>query len=202
MSRAPQDRDGPSAGRNPRGAPSGARKTSTAAQTTPGLMMAVWLLLVWMALWGSVDAAVVLGGIAVAAVAQAVARPPALPLPPGRVRPVALARALWAFTADLVVSSVVLGWYALRGAQAVRGGIVRVRFRTPSEVILVMAVNSVSLRPGSLVLDVRWDRSLLYVHAMPVHDRAGAEQVRNEVRDTEHRLMRAFGHPVEREAPR
>ncbi|MBA9001669.1 Na+/H+ antiporter subunit E [Thermomonospora cellulosilytica] len=163
--------------------------------------MAAWLLLVWMALWGRADLAVVAGGIVVIALTYLATRFPALPVSPGRIGPVALARALGAFVADLVVSSAVIGWYALRGAKAVRGGIVGVRFRSTSDVMLIMVANSISLRPGSLVLEVHRAESLLYVHAMPVHDRAGAERVRNEVLETERRLMRVFGRPLEKEAP-
>ncbi|TNY37971.1 Na+/H+ antiporter subunit E [Thermomonospora catenispora] len=202
MRRASDDRDGPSAGRGSPGAPSPGARGSAASTAFSRLAMAAWLLLVWTALWGRVGPAVVAGGIAAVAVTHAATRLPALPVAAGRVHAGALARALWAFLADLAVSSVVVGWYALRGAHAVRGGIVRVRFRTPSEVMLVMVVNSISLRPGSLVLDVRRDESSLYIHAMPVHDRAGAERVREGVLDTERRLMRAFGHPLEPEDSR
>ncbi|HEX2315452.1 MAG TPA: Na+/H+ antiporter subunit E [Thermomonospora sp.] len=158
--------------------------------SAPRLAMGVWLLLVWLGLWGRIDAAGVLGGLLVAYGTYLVTRFPALPLP-GRVHPIALTRAAVAFVVDLVVSSVVVGWYALRGPASVRSGIITVEYRTTSDVLLILITNSVSLRPGSMVLEI--ERPLLYVHAMPVHDRAEAEKVRRDVQATEARLTAAFG---------
>jgi multicomponent Na+:H+ antiporter subunit E len=165
-----------------------------ASRLTSRLVMAVWLLAVWLGLWGRVDVALVAGGCLVVALAYLVTRFPALPIV-SRVHPGPLALALGTFVVDLFVSSAVVGWYALRGPAAVRGGIVAVRFRSVTDVMLVMVANSVSLRPGSLVLDVDRPGSTLYVHGMPIRGRRDAERVRQEVLDTERRLMRAFGPP-------
>ncbi|SEG69126.1 multisubunit sodium/proton antiporter, MrpE subunit [Thermomonospora echinospora] len=161
---------------------------------TSRLVMAVWLLAVWLALWGRADATTVIGGCVLVVLVGLATRLPALPIF-SRVHPAPLARALVAFTADLVVSSVVVGWYALRRTASVRGGIVAVRFRSGTDVTLLMVAHSVSLRPGSLVVDVDRPGSLLYVHGMPIHGERDAERVRREVLDTEHRIMRAFGPP-------
>ncbi|REE97750.1 Na+/H+ antiporter subunit E [Thermomonospora umbrina] len=159
--------------------------------SVPRLAMAVWLLAVWVGLWGRVDVAGIAGGCVVVYLTYWATRFPVLPLTGGQVHPFALVRATVAFVVDLVVSSVVVGGYALRGSSAVVGGIVTVEFRTRSDVMVILITSSVSLRPGSLVLEIR--PPLMYVHALPVHDRAEAERVRQGVRDTEDRLTAAFG---------
>ncbi|MFD0902920.1 Na+/H+ antiporter subunit E [Actinomadura sediminis] len=156
--------------------------------------MALWLLGVWLLLWGRADAATVLSGIAVALGAYAVTRLPTVPFLT-RPRPIRLAQALAVFGWDLLVSSVVIGRHALWRPGRVRGALVHVRARSRSDVVLLAVTTSMSLRPGTLVLDVDWERSLFLIHGMPVADPADAESVKHDLLATERRLLRAVGEP-------
>ncbi|WP_021599035.1 Na+/H+ antiporter subunit E [Actinomadura welshii] len=162
------------------------------------LGMAVWLLAVWLLLWGRIDALTVIGGIAAVAVAYGVSRLPTVPLVT-RVRPLRFAEAALEFAWDLVASSVVIGWHAVRAPRRVRGAIVEVSARSRSELVLLAVTMSISLRPGTLLVDLDWERSILRVHAMPVRDRDEADAARDGVLGTEHRLVRAFGTPEDEE---
>ncbi|RSN68480.1 Na+/H+ antiporter subunit E [Actinomadura sp. WAC 06369] len=156
--------------------------------------MALWLLGVWLLLWGRVDGATVLSGIAVAYAAYAVTRLPTVPFIK-RLRPVRLTEALLEFGWDLFASSVVIGKHALWRPSRVQGALVRVRARSQSDVVLLAVTTSTSLRPGTLVLDVDWENSLFLIHGMPVDDPADAEAVRRGLLATERRLLRALGAP-------
>jgi multicomponent Na+:H+ antiporter subunit E len=158
------------------------------------LAMGAWLLAVWLLLWGRVDALTVLGGLVAVAVAYLVSRLPAVPIVT-RVRPLRFAEAALEFAWDLVVSSVVIGWHALRAPGRVRGAIVEVDARSRSELVLLALTTSISLRPGTLLVDIDWDRSILRIHGMPVRDAAEADSTREGVLRTERRLMRALVTP-------
>jgi multicomponent Na+:H+ antiporter subunit E len=160
--------------------------------------MAVWLLAVWLLLWGRIDALTVIGGIAAVVIAYAASRLPTVPLVT-RIRPLRLAEAGLEFAWDLVASSVVIGWHALRAPRRVRGAIIEVGARSRSELVMLAVTMSISLRPGTLLVDLDWERSILRIHGMPVRGREEADAARAGVLRTEHRLIRAFGTPDDEE---
>ncbi|MEU5992692.1 Na+/H+ antiporter subunit E [Spirillospora sp. NPDC047418] len=153
--------------------------------------MGVWLFAVWLLLWGRADALVAVGGVIAVAVAYRVSRLPAVPTL-RRVRPLWLVLAALEFAWDLLLSSLVIARHALYRPRAVKGAIVEVDARTRSEIILLAVTTSISLRPGTLLVDLDWDRHVLHIHAMPVRSRREADSARDGVLRTEHRLMRAL----------
>ncbi|HEY8482201.1 MAG TPA: Na+/H+ antiporter subunit E [Spirillospora sp.] len=155
------------------------------------LVIGLWLLAIWLVLWRRADALTAAGGVVVVAAAYAVSRLPAVPLvrrirPPGVV--VVVAEFLW----DLLASSVVIGWYAVHGPGRVRGGVIDVEMRSRSPFILLAVTTSISLRPGTILIDLDADRMTLRIHALPVHGPQDADAKRAGVARTEDRLMRAF----------
>ncbi|MFG2086796.1 Na+/H+ antiporter subunit E [Spirillospora sp. NPDC048824] len=155
------------------------------------LFMGVWLLGIWLLLWGRVDALTVAGGAVVVVGVYATSRLPAVPLV-RRIRPLRLAMAVAEFAWDLLASSVVIGWHALYRPRQVRSAIIDVDLRSRSEVILLGVTTSISLRPGTILIDLDLDRAILRIHAMPVHGPWEADSARAGVIRTEERLMRAF----------
>ncbi|GAA0591888.1 Na+/H+ antiporter subunit E [Actinomadura livida] len=155
------------------------------------VLMGVWLLGIWLLLWGRIDALTVAGGAVVVAGAYAASRLPAVPLV-RRIRPLRVAAVIAEFAWDLLVSSVVIGWHALYRPRQVRSGIIDVDMRSRSELILLGVTTSISLRPGTILIDLDPDRTVLRIHAMPVRSRAEADSRRAGVATTEERLMRAF----------
>ncbi len=52
-----------------------------------------------------------------------------------------------------------------------RPGIIKIPLSVKTDLEITLLANLISLTPGSLSLDVSDDRSVLYVHAMYIHDR-------------------------------
>ena len=154
--------------------------------------LVVWLVLVWILLWGTWSWANVLSGLLVALVVLVL-----LPLPHVvggvRVRPLPLLAFLGHFVVDLVVSGAQVAWLALRPARDGGSAIVRVQLRADSDLLLTMVAEATSLVPGSLVLDLDREEQLITVHLLHVRDRAAVERERAHVLRTEERLVRAFG---------
>ncbi len=156
------------------------------------LPLAAWLVLVWMLLWGTWSWANLLSGLLVAAVVMT-----ALPLPPveggTRVRLLPMLVFLGHFAADLVTSAAQVSWLALRPGPPRCGAIVRVRLRTDSDLLLTMVAESVTLVPGSVVIDMDREHSVLSIHVLHVRDLADVARQKRDVLAVEGRLTRAFG---------
>jgi multicomponent Na+:H+ antiporter subunit E len=156
------------------------------------LPLLAWLVLVWILLWGTWSWANVLSGVTVALVVMLV-----LPLPPvvggTRVRPLPLLLYIGHFLVDLVVSGAQVAWRAIGPGGVRQGAIVRVQLRADSDLLLTVVAETVSLVPGSLVLDLDREEQLIAVHLLHVDDLADVERQKADVLAIEERIVRAFG---------
>lgn len=155
--------------------------------------MVVWLTLVWVGLWGSVTAANVLGGLAVAVVLLGLLR-----LEPADARavvaPVALLRFVVRFFADLVVSSWQVVRLVLRPRTDLRQGVVAVRVPDASDLLLTLLADAISLTPGTLTIDVDRGTSTLYVHSIDTGEGPEAvDRLRSGLQDQARAAVRALG---------
>jgi multicomponent Na+:H+ antiporter subunit E len=160
------------------------------------VVAAVVLVAVWMLLWGVFSWANLVTGLVVAAVVLVV-----FPLPPvtfaGRPRALALLRLAWRFVTDLVSASVQLAVLAFRFGHQPRSAIIRVPLRVPSDLVLTLTGEAVSLVPGSLIVDTDQASTTLYIHVIGVADREAVEEFRRSVYETEARIVRAIGSDAE-----
>lgn len=151
----------------------------------------IWLVIVWMSLWGEVSVANAVGGLLVAASVSLV-----FPLPPLRIhlriRPVALAWLALRFLYDVVVASVQVAWITLT-VRELRNAVVEVSLRTLSDLVLTLVAEMTSLVPGSVVIETRRSSHTLFLHVLGVKDAEGVEAAREHVLATERRVVRALG---------
>lgn len=149
----------------------------------------LWLVAVWVALWGSVSAANVLTGalVAVALVASFPRRgaPGVTP-----VRPLATVRLLAYFLRMLVEASLAVAWEVVTPTIRVNEGIVAVPVLGVSDPLVTVVANAVSLTPGTLTLEVDRHPTVLYVHVLHLSD---PDSVRRDVQRLEELVIRAFG---------
>jgi multicomponent Na+:H+ antiporter subunit E len=156
------------------------------------LPLLVWLVFVWILLWGTWSWANLLSGLTVALAVMLL-----LPLPPvvgtARVRPLPLVLFVGHFLVDLAVSGAQVAWRALGPGGAQRGAIVRVQLRADSDVLLTVVAETISLVPGSLVLDLDREERVIAVHLLHVQDLADVARQKADVLAIEERVVRAFG---------
>jgi multicomponent Na+:H+ antiporter subunit E len=154
--------------------------------------LVVWLVVVWMLLWGTWSWANVLSGLLVALVVLTL-----LPLPHVvggmRVRPVPLLVFLGHFVVDLFASGADVAWQALRPGGVHRTAIVQVRLRVDSDLLLTMVAEAISLVPGSLVLDLDREQRVMTLHLLPARDLEDVQRKKAHVLVVERRLVQAFG---------
>lgn len=171
-------------------------------------LLAAWLVVLWVALWGDLSWANVLSGIAVAAGVMSFTRM--------RLRDVDLQEhhllrfrplgALWFVgfvLLSLLRSNLVLAWEIVTPRSGIRTGIIAVPLRTSSEVIMTIVGNVVTLTTGTMTLatatatadDSADTHQVLYVHVLHLRDPAA---VRRSVHRLERFAVCAFGDAVTR----
>lgn len=152
------------------------------------VLVVVWSILVWCALWSDLSVANVLWGALVGVVTQTL-----VPLHPRqsriRVRPIGVVvyvlYSMWA----LVKSSAVVAWEVVTPVNHINQGIVAVPLRVESVAVATLIANTVSLTPGTLTLEIGRDPLTLYVHIMHLKS---IEDVRAEIAVLEDYAIRAF----------
>lgn len=150
-----------------------------------------WLTLVWVLLWGTVSAASILSGLAIALLITMLLPLPVVPVE-GRLHPVSFAKLLIVVGWYLVVSSLQVAWLAIKPAPPPLSAVLRVRFAVKSDLVLALGVNAINLTPGTLVLEIDRERRVLYVHVLDVRSSGAVTRFYHEVAQLERLLIAAF----------
>jgi multicomponent Na+:H+ antiporter subunit E len=154
-----------------------------------------WLVLVWILLWGTVSAANILSGLAVALLITLLLPLPTVPIE-GRVHPLSLVRLVFTVAYYLVLSSVQVAWLAVKPGPPPLSAVLRAHLAVKSDLVLALAVNIFNLIPGSIVLEIDQARRMLYMHVIDVGSDRAVSRFYSQVSVVERLLVTSF----EREA--
>jgi len=161
----------------------------------------VWLIALWMLLWGQFTWVAFLTGLIAALFVTRVFRLPPVELS-GRVN-------LWwglvfvvQFLVSVVQGSLTVAWQVLDFRRQPGAAIIAVQLRTDDDLIMTHTGVTASLIPGSLIVDTDRDRRILYLHVIGVRDDAGVEKQRASVHRWEERIVRAVGSRAQLKAIR
>ena len=156
------------------------------------LPLLVALVVLWMLLWGSFSWLNLAAGIVIAVVVTR-----GLYLPPvelaGRFNPFLFLAFLGMFLVELVLASFQVAFQAFSPRAERPNAVVAVQLRTRSDFIMTITSIALSLIPGSLIVEVDREQSILYLHALGTRDQAAIDKVRSDVLKVEGRLVRALG---------
>ncbi|QKJ20995.1 Na+/H+ antiporter subunit E [Microbacterium hominis] len=162
------------------------------ARTWRQLPFLLWLVALWMLLWGQLTWLAFFTGVIAAIVVTRVFRLPPVELS-GRVH-------LWhglvfvlEFIGSLVLGSLTVAWQVLDPRRLPQAAIIAVHLRTDDDLIMTHTAVTASLIPGSLVLDADRDRRILYLHAIGVSSDRDVEKQRDSVLRWEKRIVQAVG---------
>jgi multicomponent Na+:H+ antiporter subunit E len=152
----------------------------------------VALIVMWIALWGDLSLANVLGGAAVAVVVMAFADR-VQPRPTQHFNLAAALRYLATFARQLLVANWEVALAVLR-PDDIRPGILAMPLYGASDAVVTLVANSITLTPGTLTLETerRGDVAILYVHALDLSD---ADGVREDICELEVLAVEAFAGP-------
>lgn len=152
----------------------------------------LWLTVVWTLLWGDLSLFNVVSGLLIAILVCQVFPLPFLRMKVG-LRPHWLAWLVLRFLWDVVVASIQVAVKTLQFGRQPRNAVIEIDLRTPSDFVLTVVAEMVSLVPGSLVVEARASTHTLFLHVLDVGDRAGAEAFRAQVFALERRVVLALG---------
>jgi multicomponent Na+:H+ antiporter subunit E len=155
-----------------------------------------WLILVWMLLWGTASVANVVSGLAIALMITLLLPLPAVPVE-GRVHTLSLLLLIVVVGYELVVSSLQVVWLAIRPGSPPRSAVLRAHLDIKSDLVLALAVNILTLTPGSIVLEIDQVRRLIYVHVIDVGSEKAVDRFYRQVSRIERLLVTTFERPAE-----
>ncbi|WP_454116003.1 Na+/H+ antiporter subunit E [Microbacterium aurum] len=161
----------------------------------------LWLIALWMLLWGQFTVLAAVTGLVVALFVTRVFRLPPVELS-GRVN-------LWYGAAFVVMfffavlrGSLLVAWQTINLARYPGTAIIAVPLRTDDDLIMAHVGVTASLIPGSLIVDVDRDRRILYLHVIGVSSDRDVEAQRASVQRWEERIVRAVGSRAQLDAIR
>ena len=152
----------------------------------------VWLVAVWLLLWGQFTVLAAVTGIIVALFVTVVFRLPPVELS-GRVNVLRGAWFILTFVAALVRGSLTVAWQVINPARYPGTAIIAVPLRTNDDLIMTHVAVTASLIPGSLIIDIDRDRRILYLHVIGVHTDDDVRGQRAAVLRWEARIVKAVG---------
>jgi multicomponent Na+:H+ antiporter subunit E len=158
-------------------------------QQTPLL---VGLVILWMLLWGSLSVLNLVTGILIALLVTRVFFLPPVELS-GRLNVIWLAVFLGRFLADLVFASFQVAFQAIRPKTISQSSLIAVQLITRSDFLLTLTSIALSLVPGSLVVEVDRERSILYLHALNTRSMDDVDAVRTQALRVEYLIVRVLG---------
>ncbi|RBM13353.1 sodium:proton antiporter [Prauserella sp. PE36] len=161
---------------------------------SPSLL--VWLVLVWLMLWGSLDASTAIFGVLLAFAVLLF-----FPLPVHRwnifSRPLRLLGLAVYVVWDLVQSAVRLAFDEFRHGSKVKAAIVAVPVLSDVDHVIASAANVLSLGPGRFVLQIDRTNRIWYVYALGVQSRVSCDKIHDDALDLQVKVMHAYGSAEE-----
>lgn len=165
------------------------------------LPLLLGLLLTWMLLWREFSWLSLVSGLAVSIFAMRIFYLPPVVLA-GRFNLWWAFRYLIYFLWHLALASVQVAWLAARPGPPPRTAIIAVRLQTRSDFILTLVAMTISLIPGSLVVEVDRFGSTLYLHVLNTPTQREIRNMRTQTKHIERLLIRALGSRSEVESIR
>ena len=153
------------------------------------IVRVVWLVAVWIALWGDVSIANVLSGTTLAVLLLVVFPVHGEQQRGLLVRPLAVVRLLGYYARTIVTSNVALARAVVSRDDRLRTGVLAVRLPVDSDGLITIFNHLIALTPGTSVIEVEPDRSRLYVHILQLTD---IESARAELARLELLIIEAF----------
>lgn len=154
------------------------------------------LVLLWCLLWGSFSMLTILTGIVIGVAVSVLFYLPSVELT-GRINPIRVVVFFSVLLWDIVRASATIAWLAMSPSYRPSNAIVGIELHTRSDLIMSFTATSISIVPGSIVVDLDRNASILYVHVIDVRDDADIARFVAEVIRTERRLILAIGSAEE-----
>ncbi|GLE55310.1 Na+/H+ antiporter subunit E [Mycobacteroides chelonae] len=151
----------------------------------------VWLMLVWTMLWGNFSVANTVTGLLVALVITVLLPMPRLPVE-GRLHVGSMIRLACTVAYYMVLSSLQVAWLAIRPGAPPLSAVLRAQLSVKSDLVMALLLNTLTIIPGSVVLEIDQERRLAYVHVLDVGSPKAVATFYAQLRQLERLFIAAF----------
>lgn len=159
------------------------------------------LVVLWTLLWDDITVMTVVTGVVLALLVTRVFYLPPIALS-GRLNPGRLLLYAGRMVYDILVASVHVAWLAVDPRYKPVNSILAIKLHTRSDLVITLTAVSISLVPGTVVIDADRENAILYIHALGTRSGEDIDRVRREVLGTEERIVLAIGSKDEAEGIR
>lgn len=156
----------------------------------------IWLVVLWMLLWGQFTVLAFVTGLAVAVFVTRVFRLPTIELS-GRINVYYGAVFLVLFLLAVLRGALSVTAQVFDFRRQPGSAIIAIPLRYADDLVMTHVSVTASLIPGSLVVEADRDRRILYLHVIGVHTREEVDRQRRSVLTWEKRIVRALGSPAQ-----
>lgn len=167
---------------------SGASRITARSQ----IVLLVGLVLLWCLVWGQFSLLTVVSGVALAVIISLVFYLPAIDLS-GRINIWRTIVFFLRLIVDIIGASLNVAWLVIDPRYKPSSAILAIALDTRSDIIMMFTAEAISLVPGSIVVDIDREESVLYVHVINVKTDEDLEKFRSSVFATEKRLVMGIG---------
>lgn len=168
------------------------------ASCVHALVPLVWMVFVWCALWQDFGLPNLAFGVVLSALALLIFRLPTLYLS-NRFNLWHALRFVVYLLWEIMVASLQLFWFALTFKKPLQNSVVAVQLRTNSDLWMTAISHSMSLIPGSVVVEVDRADSVLFFHVLDSKGKDDAAEFRAQVHKIETMILKAVGSKEEYE---
>lgn len=151
----------------------------------------LWLMLVWTMLWGNFSVANTVTGLLVALVITVLLPMPRLPVE-GRLHVGSMIRLASTVAYYMVLSSLQVAWLAIRPGAPPLSAVLRAQLSVKSDLVMALLLNTLTIIPGSVVLEIDQERRLAYVHVLDVGSPKAVATFYAQLRQLERLFIAAF----------
>jgi multicomponent Na+:H+ antiporter subunit E len=151
----------------------------------------LWLMLVWTMLWGNFSVANTVTGLLVALVITVLLPMPRLPVE-GRLHIGSMIRLAFTVAYYMVLSSLQVAWLAIRPGAPPLSAVLRAQLSVKSDLVMALLLNTLTIIPGSVVLEIDQERRLAYVHVLDVGSPKAVATFYAQLRQLERLFIAAF----------
>ena len=151
----------------------------------------VWLMLVWTMLWGNFSVANTVTGLLVALVITVLLPMPRLPVE-GRLHVGSMIRLAFTVAYYMVLASLQVAGVAISPGGAPLSAGLRAQLSVKSDLVMALLLNTLTIIPGSVVLEIDQERRLAYVHVLDVGSPKAVATFYAQLRQLERLFIAAF----------
>ena len=159
------------------------------------IALGVWLVVLWVLLWGNISIAQVVSGVAVVLVLFFVFPTKRPTFPITVFRPLAIIKLGAAFVWGLFVANIQMARLAIDPRRIGQSAVVEIALRSTNRQVLMVVATMTALTPGSLVMKVRQQQPIILLHIFTPGPVSG---VIDSVHHIEDLAMAAFSVPEDR----